>query len=91
MPWTKEWEIEVSIPNNTSFVPNVVESTFEEQEWDQYGVDGDYLASCLQLGDNFVIKVEEDNEEGVDSYILMCTNMIFIVQKDFTCNIVQSR
>jgi hypothetical protein len=57
-PWTKEWEIEVLIPNNTSFVWNVVESTFEEQEWDQYWIDGDYLASCLQLGDNFVIKVE---------------------------------
>ncbi len=67
VPWTKEWEIEVLIPNNTSFVRDVVESTFEKQEWDQYGVDGDYLASCLQLGDNFVIKVKEDNEEGVDT------------------------
>jgi hypothetical protein len=44
VPWTKEWEIEVLIPNSTSFVWDVVESTFEEQEWDQYGMDGDYLA-----------------------------------------------
>jgi hypothetical protein len=44
VPWTKKWKIEVLIPNSTSFVRNVVESTFEEQEWDQYGIDGDYLA-----------------------------------------------
>jgi hypothetical protein len=81
VPWTKEWEIKVLIPNNTSFVQNVVELTFEEQKWDQYGAYGDYLASCLQLRDNFVVRAKEDNEEGVDFNILMCTKMVLLCRR----------
>jgi len=41
--------------------------------WDDYGTDGAYLASCLQLKDNFATQVEVDNDEGVDFYLLLCT------------------
>lgn len=34
---------------------------FYEDDWDQFGVDGDYLASCLALGDNSKVNVEEGN------------------------------
>ncbi len=50
---------------------------FDEDDWDQFGKNGDHLASCLTLGDNFSINVEERNVEGVDFYILMCTKTIY--------------
>lgn len=50
---------------------------FDEDDWDQFGKNGDHLASCLTLGDNFSINVEERNAEGVDFYILMCTKTIY--------------
>jgi hypothetical protein len=46
---------------------------------------GDHLASFLQHGDNFAIKAKEDNVEGMEFYIIMCTNIIFIIESDFSC------
>ncbi len=44
---------------------------------------GEYLASCLEVGDNFVVKTKEGNEEDVDFYLVLCTLPIHIVAKDF--------
>ncbi len=64
--WTEECEVEVLVPSNTAFVHKVMLDAFDEDDWDQFGVDGDYLALCLALGDNFAINVEEGNAKGVD-------------------------
>jgi hypothetical protein len=55
---------------------------FDEDQWDQFGVNGDHVTSCLTLWDNFVVNVEEKNVEGVDFYILMCT---IPIQSPYTC------
>jgi hypothetical protein len=47
-------------------------------------VNNDYLASCLTLGDNFAMNVEEENTKGMNFNILMCTKTIYILQKP--CN-----
>jgi hypothetical protein len=58
---------------------------FDEVKWDRLGVDGDHLTSCLALGDNFVVNAKEDNTEGKDFYILMCTKPMYTLQSPYTC------
>ncbi len=41
------------------------------------------MASCLEVGDNFTVNVEKNNEEDADFYIVFCTQAIQIVRKDF--------
>jgi hypothetical protein len=60
-------------------------AAFDEDGWDQYGVSSDYLASDLTLGDNFAMNVKEENAKKVDSYILMCTKTMYILQKPYKC------
>ena len=40
----------------------------DEEEW-EFGRDGEELLDLLNIGDNFVVLVEEDNVEGVEFYI----------------------
>jgi hypothetical protein len=62
-----------------------MEAIFQANEWDEYRDDGDHLATCVSLGDNFVVNVKEGNEEGVDFYVLLCTQTNFIVEQAFKC------
>jgi hypothetical protein len=71
--WTKDWDVEVLIPNSARYVRFAIEVIAIEDEWDQFGQCGDYLVNYLELGDNFVINVEEGNNEGVEFYIVLCT------------------
>ncbi len=66
--------------NNITFVHEVMLDMFDEDDWDQFGENGDHLAFCLTLGDNFSVNVE-----GVDFYILMCTKTMYTLQKPYTC------
>ncbi len=77
IPWTKDWEVEMLIPSNITFVRETMLATFDVDALDQYGTNNDYFTSYLTLGDNFVVNVEEMNIEGVDFYILMCTKIIY--------------
>ncbi len=85
IPWIKNWEVEMLIPSNTTFVHEAMFAAFDEDAWDQYGVNSDYLASDLTLGDNFAMNVEEENAKRVDFYILMCTKTMYILQKPYKC------
>jgi hypothetical protein len=73
----EEWEVEVMVPSNMAFVHKAMLDVFDEDDRDQFGVNRGYLASRLALGDNFAVNVEEGNVEGVDSYILMCTKVMY--------------
>ncbi len=64
------------IPSNTTFVCETMLVAFDEDTWDQYGANNDYLI----LGDNFAVNVE-----GVDFYILMCTETMYILQNPYKC------
>ena len=59
--------VEVLIPQKTNFVRGRVVSAFDESTWDHFGLD--FLTSSVNLS-RFVV---EDNDEGVDLYIPMCT------------------
>jgi hypothetical protein len=83
LPWAKEWEVEVLIPNNVGYIHHAMENAFQEDEWDESGGVGDHLAPYISLGDNFVVNLEDGNLEGVDFYILMCTKTTFTFKQPF--------
>ncbi len=64
IPWNENWEVEILIPSNITFVREAMSVAFDEDTWDQYGANNDYLASYLVLGDNFAM-----NAKWVDFYI----------------------
>jgi hypothetical protein len=68
-----------------------METTFKEHEWDDYAIDGDHLATCILLGDNFANFAKEGNEEGADFYILLCTQTCFVLDQPFICQWGQQR
>jgi hypothetical protein len=72
-------------PKFYGYVYGAMKTTFQEDEWDEYGLDGDHLAACISLGDNFVVSIEEGNEERVNFYILLCTQACFVIDQPFTC------
>jgi hypothetical protein len=89
-PWVGDWKCEMVFPNNTGYVRAVMLSEFNVDDWDEFGLNGEYLASTLELGDNLAICAALDNEENVEFYILMCTRKPFRCRKAFTCKRGQS-
>jgi hypothetical protein len=53
----------------------------DETDWG-IGVDNNEQATCLRVGDNFVIVVALGNNEGVDFFILQCIKEMHIVQEN---------
>jgi hypothetical protein len=37
IPWIKEWEVEVLVFSNTTFVCETMLDAFDEDDWDQFG------------------------------------------------------
>jgi len=56
-----------------SYIRGVVNAEFDEENWDEFGVNGMYFTLLLELGENFVVSVAADNEEDVDFHLLVCT------------------
>jgi hypothetical protein len=55
-----------------------------QEDW-AFGADGEEISDLVNMGDNFVIPAEADNEEGVDFYILQCQTPKFKVLEPFKC------
>jgi hypothetical protein len=83
--WTRDWMLEVLIPHNPGYVWDVMLAEFNVDNWDEFGLNGTYLASILELGDNLAICAAPENEENVEFYILMYTKKPFVCTKAFTC------
>jgi hypothetical protein len=77
--------LEVLIARNPGYVRVVMLAKFDVENWDEFGLNGTYLASILELGDNLAICAAPENEENVEFYILMCTKKPFVCKKAFTC------
>jgi len=54
----------------------------EDVNWD-YGEDGDAFTTCLEIGDNFVINVATNNDEGQEFWLVRCLKPLHKVNKDF--------
>ncbi len=85
LAWVGAWDLKVLIPKNYGYVRSAIEAIVIKDEWDQFGECGEYLASCLELGDHFTINANKGNIKGVDFYLILYTQVVHIVEKDFTC------
>lgn len=83
--WTGEWEVELLVVNKPGYVRTAAMAEFREDDWDEFGVNGEYFASILEIGDNYAISAAADNEENVDFYLLVCTKKVYTCQTRFRC------
>jgi len=77
--------VEVLAVHQLGYVQGVITIEFDEENWDEFGVNGMYLASLLELGDNFVVSPTIANEENVDFYLLVYIRKMFTYTKPFQC------
>ncbi len=45
----------VFIPNNVGYSQGAIKDAFQEENWDEFGIDGDNLTSCISFKDNFAM------------------------------------
>ena len=67
------------------YVRGVISVELDEENWDEFGVNGTYFGSLLELGDSFVVSAAADNEENVDFHLLACTMKMFTCSEPFQC------
>lgn len=58
--------------------------TSDPEEW-EYGGVGEELGNLLQVGENFAVPAPDENDEGVEFYILQCQKPKFLVEVAFVC------
>jgi hypothetical protein len=56
-------------PNDIEYVREKMMENLNQEDW-AFGGDGEEMSDFINVGDNFVVSTETDNEEGVDFYIL---------------------
>lgn len=86
LQWTRGWRVEALIPENAAHVREAIAQAYDGAQWTDYGADGDHLASCVELGQNFATNAADENDAGVDFEVLMCTKVAYTVKKAFTCD-----
>lgn len=82
------WVIKILNTINPTYVHFAIQVKTYKDTWDQLGECGDYLASYLEIGDNFVVNDEEGNQ-------ILCYNVsskytrnfleIFMYRVPFKC------
>ncbi len=71
-------------PRDTHFVCGQLEATKEPGAMEHEG-DGEDLIALVCVGENFAVPAQENNNEGVEFYILQCQQATHIVAQRFTC------
>lgn len=80
----KSWQLVKLKPANTRQVCEIMDENDNSDDW-EFGGDEGNLGDVLNIGDNFAIPAEPENEEGVDFYLLQCQQPKFIVKAPFEC------
>jgi hypothetical protein len=83
--WVGPWQVEVLVVHEPSYVCAVISAGFNEDNWEEFSINGKYFSSFLKLGDNFVVSTVADNEENVDFHLLVCTKKMFTCTEAFRC------
>jgi hypothetical protein len=78
------WNVERLVPERATSVAAQMEEIDDEGNWVHDGVSLE-LGDLVEVGDNFMIPAEEENEDSVDFYILQCTRSKFEVQGPLDC------
>lgn len=85
LAWAQSQEVELLVVQKPGYVQSVVMAEFKEDDWDEFGTNGQYFASITELGDNFAINAAPNNEENVEFYVLVCTKQMYTCKKAFEC------
>jgi hypothetical protein len=80
----RAWDLLKLRPSNTQLVCDIMDEHDNEDDW-EFGGDGEAVGDMLNIGDNFAMPAEEDNDKGVDFYILQCQCPKFVVREAFEC------
>jgi hypothetical protein len=80
----RAWELVKLRPTNTWLVYDTMNEHEKEDDW-EFGGEGGSKGDMLNIGDNFAISTEEDNNEGVEFYVLQCQRLKFFVKEPFEC------
>lgn len=86
LTWNGARKVEMLRMDNVEYVQATMQDAFVFELWDEFGSDGENLACCLELGENFAIEAEEGNDEGVDFHLLVCCSRPYVVQEPFSCS-----
>jgi hypothetical protein len=78
------WHLIRLRPYDTHSVSLQIEANDDSEEW-KYGGVGEELGDLLQVGENFVVPAPDENDEGVEFYILQCQKPKFRVEIAFVC------
>lgn len=78
------WDVKRLVPDSAGAVAEVIEELDDEANWMHDGVSMS-LGDLVDVGDNFMIPAEDDNEDGVEFYILQCTKRKFELQEHLNC------
>jgi hypothetical protein len=76
LTWTMPWVIKILNTTNPTYVHFAIQAKTYKDTWDQLGECGDYLASCLEIGDNFIVNDEEGNQN-------LCYNVLSKYTRNF--------
>ncbi len=79
--WIGEWKLETLKPIDIHFAQFIMEEE-NVHDWD-YGEDGNALAPCLEIGDNYVINIAIDNDESQKFWIIKCSKPLHKVKENF--------
>jgi hypothetical protein len=80
----RAWKLVKLRPNNTRLVCDTMDEHDNEEDW-EFGGNGGLVGDMLNIVDNFVVSTKEDNDEGVEFYILQCQRPRFFVKEAFEC------
>jgi hypothetical protein len=77
--WIREWKPKTLKLIDTRFAQSIMEE--EDVHWD-YGEDGNALATCLEIGDNFAVNAIANNDEGQEFWIIKCLRPFHKIKND---------
>lgn len=78
------WRLVRLRPYDTHSVRLQIEAHDDPEEW-EYGGISEELGDLLQVGENFAVPAPDENDEGVEFYILQCQKPKFLVEVAFVC------
>lgn len=80
----QEWQVQRLVPVSVRAIEEQVEDMDEAENMLHDGVSIE-IGDLVEVGDNFMIPAEEENEDGVQFYILQCQKTKFVLQEPLSC------
>lgn len=80
----QEWAVQRLCPMHAGGVAQQIEEIDDEANWVSDGI-SEEVDDLVDIGENFMIPAEEENEDRVEFYILQCQAKKFVLAEPKTC------